>query len=77
MHKLQSSSRAVLDMRKVKLCEREVLPTTGHYTIEELFSIISRDPPTTTVISNKYFRISNIEQAGPRPLVGIYLENSP
>lgn len=43
MYKLQSSSQVVLDVRKVKLYVREVLPTTGHYMIEELLSSVSRD----------------------------------
>lgn len=44
-------------MRKVKLYMEEVLPTTGHYMIEELHSSIPRDPPTTTVISISRFLI--------------------
>lgn len=57
MHKLQSSSRAVLDTRKVKLYVREVLPTTGHYMIKELLPTVSRDPLTTTVINISRFLI--------------------
>lgn len=57
MHKLQSSSQVVLDMRKVKLYVREVLPTTGHYMIEELLSSVSRDPQTTMVINISVFLI--------------------
>lgn len=57
MHKLQSSSRVVLDVRKVKLYVREVFPTTGHYMIEELFSSVSRDPSTTIAINISRFLI--------------------
>lgn len=36
---------------------REVLPTTGHYMIEELLSSVSRDSPTTIVINISIFLI--------------------
>lgn len=45
-------------MRKVKLYVRKVLPTTGHYMIEELLSSVSRDPTTTMVINISIFLIS-------------------